>query len=114
MGWVAANSRSAAKNDGSPHEITAKDVPVDAFWSITVYNAEGYFDQNELGAYSFNNVTARPNEDGSFTIHFGSCEDDRINCLPISNGWNYAARMYQPREEILNGSWTFPVPEPTK
>jgi hypothetical protein len=28
-----------------------------------------------------------------------------------SEGWNYAARMYQPREEILDGSWTFPVPQ---
>ncbi len=27
---------------------------------------------------------------------------------------NYAVRMYQPREEILNGSWTFPVPVPVK
>ncbi len=91
-----------------------KDVPVDAFWSITIYNADGFIDENELGAYSFNNVTARPNDDGSFTIHFGGCEDGRVNCLPISEGWNYAARMYEPREEILDRSWVFPVPEPVE
>ncbi|MCZ6810258.1 MAG: DUF1214 domain-containing protein, partial [Proteobacteria bacterium] len=106
--------RSVARNDGSPHAITARDVPVDAFWSITVYNADGFIDENELGAYSFNNVTARPNQDGSFTIHFGGCEDGRANCLPISEGWNYVARIYEPRKEILNGSWTFPVPGPVE
>ena len=102
------------KNGGTPHAVTVKDVPVDAFWSITVYNTDGYLDKNDRDAYSFNNITAKANKDGSITIHFGGCEDDRINCLPISEGWNYAARMYQPREEILNGSWTFPVPVPVK
>jgi hypothetical protein len=28
----------------------------------------------------------------------------RANCIPISPGWNYAIRMYQPRTEILDGS----------
>ena len=105
---------SVAKNDGSPYFITAKDVPVDAFWSITVYNADGFIDENELGAYSYNNVTAQPNGDGSFTIHFGGCGDGRVNCLPISEGWNYTARMYEPREEILNSSWVFPAPKPVE
>ncbi len=106
--------RSVAINDGSPHVVTVTDVPVDAFWSLTVYNADGFLDENELGAYSFNNATAEPNDDGSFTINFGGCEDGRANCLPIGEGWNYTARMYEPREEILNGSWTFPVPEPVE
>ncbi|MCZ6815842.1 MAG: hypothetical protein O7F76_03980, partial [Planctomycetota bacterium] len=75
---------------------------------------DGYIDENDRGAYSFNNVTANADKDGAITIHFGGCMDDRINCLPISKGWNYAARMYQPRKEILNGSWTFPVPVPLK
>jgi hypothetical protein len=73
-----------------------------------------YIDKNDRGAYSFNNVTAKADKDGAITIHFGGCKDDRINCLPISKGWNYTARMYQPRKEILNGSWTFPVPLPVK
>jgi hypothetical protein len=101
------------QNDGSvPHSVTVKDVPVDGFWSITVYNAMGFMEENELGAYSFNNVTAAPNDDGSITINFGGCDDGRVNCLPISKGWNYAVRQYQPRQEIIDGSWTFPRPEP--
>jgi len=45
-----------------------KDVPVDAFWSVTVSNASGYIDEDELGAYNFNNVSATPDDDESITI----------------------------------------------
>ncbi len=105
---------SVANTDGTPHTVTVKDVPVDAFWSVTVYNADGFIAENDLGVYSYNNISAKPNKDGSFTIHFGGCEDGRINCLPITDGWNYAIRMYEPRPEILDGSWKFPeiVPVP--
>ena len=106
--------KAVDRNDGTPYALTVKDVPVNAFWSITVYNSDGFMDKNSRGVYSFNSVTAQTNKDGAITIHFGGCEDDRINCLPVSKGWNYAARMYQPRKEILHGSWTFPVPAPAK
>ena len=62
-------------------------------------------------AYSVNNVTANKNEDGSVTVHFGG-DDDRPNLLPIMDGWNYTVRMYRPRPEVLEGSWTFPEIEP--
>ncbi len=104
---------SVAQNDGeTPHAVTVKDVPVDAFWSITVYNADGYLEANDRGVNSYNNFSAQPNEDGSYTIHFGGCGDERVNCIPITPGWNYAIRMYQPRAEILDGSWVFPAPQP--
>ena len=104
---------SVDASDGeTPHAVTVTDVPVDAFWSITVYNADGYLEANDLGVNSYNDFSAEPNEDGSFTLHFGGCGDGRINCIPISPGWNYAIRMYEPREEILDGSWTFPRLQP--
>ncbi len=106
---------SVAQNDGQkPHVVTASDVPVDAFWSITVYNDQGFLETNDLGVNSYNNHTAKPNTDGSITIHFGECEDGRINCIPITTGWNYVVRMYEPHEEIQNGSWEFPQPKPIK
>lgn len=103
---------SIADSSGTPHVVTVKDVPVDAFWSLTVYNADGYMEPNAAGVYNYNSVTAKPNADGSFTIHFGGCDDGRINCIPITKGWNYVARLYEPRAEILDGSWTFPAPVP--
>ena len=53
----------------------------------------------------------RRNDDGSVTIHFGG-DDDRPNLLPIVEGWNYTVRLYRPRPEALDGSWTFPTVEP--
>ena len=101
-------------NDGSPHVLNVpKDVPVRAFWSVIVYDADGFIPENDLGVYSYNNVTAKTNEDGSITIHFGG-DKDQINYLPITEGWNYTIRMYEPGEEILDGSWTFPKIMPVK
>ena len=95
------------------YEITVKDVPVDAFWSISLYNKDGYFQENEHNAYSVNSVTATPNEDGSFTIHFGG-DPKSLNYLHIMEGWNYAVRLYQPSKEILEGKWIFPGVKPVQ
>lgn len=95
------------------YRLTVKDVPVDAFWSISVYNRNGYFEQNEYDAYSVNNLTGTPNPDGSFTIHFGG-DPDSVNFLPITEGWNYVVRLYRPREEILKDYWTFPAVVPAE
>jgi hypothetical protein len=100
------------KNDGNtPHAVTVKDVPVDAFWSISLYNKDGFFQKNDQDAYSVNNLTGTPNSDGSYTVHFGG-HPASVNYLPIMEGWNYAVRLYQPRQEILDGTWQFPAPQP--
>lgn len=96
------------------YELTVKDVPVKGFWSISLYNEQGYFQKNALHAYNINNLIAKPNEDGSFTIRFGGCTETTENCLPIMKGWNYAVRMYEPEEAITDGSWKFPDPTPRK
>lgn len=97
-----------SNSDGiTPYVLTVKDVPVDGFWSLSVYNADGYFEKNAFNAYSFNNLTAKKNSDGSVTIHFGG-DSKQSNYLYIMKGWNYTVRLYRPKEEILNGSWKFP------
>jgi hypothetical protein len=93
------------------YQLTAKDVPVDAFWSVSLYNAAGFFEQNSLGAYSVNSVTGVKNDDGSVTVRFGG-DESLPNCLPLTEGWNYLVRMYQPHPEILDGTWKFPKLEP--
>lgn len=101
-----------ANNDGKTiYRLTVKDVPVDGFWSVSVYNAEGYFVKNAANAYSLNSVTAKPGVDGSYVIQFGGCDGKTPNCLPIVPGWNYTVRLYRPRAEILDGKWTFPAAE---
>jgi hypothetical protein len=90
------------------YSLTVADVPVDGFWSISVYNRDGFFEPNALDAYSVNSITAAPEEDGSVTVNFGGCERGLPNCLPIVEGWNYTVRLYRPRREALDGSWTLP------
>ena len=85
---------------------------MDGFWSVIVYNATGHLQKNQYNAYSFNNITAKRNADGSVTIQFGGCDGKIANCLPTMAGWNYMVRLYRPRAEILNGKWKFPEATP--
>ena len=102
-----------SRNDGKTvHRLTVNNVPVDGFWSVSVYNKDGYFEKNAENAYSLNNVTARKNDDGSVTIQFGGCDGATANCIPTTAGWNYWVRLYRPRKEILDGTWRFPEAQP--
>ena len=102
-------------NDGhTAYKLVVKDVPVDGFWSISVYNAKGYFEPNKLNAYTLNNLTAKKDADGAVPIQFGGKDDGKANYLPIVKGWNCTVRLYRPRAEILDGTWKFPEPQPMK
>ncbi len=121
FGWGGNPERGAvyfnvtpSQNDGkTSYTLTMPDgVPVNAFWSVTVYNKNGFFEKNDLDAYSFNSITADKNDDGSVTIHFGG-DEGQPNYLPITDGWNYIVRCYLPGWEILEGDWKPPAAEAT-
>ena len=95
-------------NDGqTPYVLRVNNVPVEGFWSVIVYNADGFFEAPEA-TVSVNNVTATPDADGTTTIHLGG-DPAASNYLRIMPGWNYTVRLYRPRQEILDGTWTFPT-----
>lgn len=118
-GWGGLPKREAVYvnrvpelNDGAtPHVLTVKDAPVDGFWSVTVYNADGFMEPTDTGAVSYNGLTAAKNDDGSVTIHFGG-DPGAVNFMPLREGWNYVARLYKPRQEVLDGEWIFPEEVP--
>lgn len=121
IGWGGNPKRDALyigetpeHNDGiTAYRLVVRDVPVDGFWSISVYNAAGYFVPNVHELYSLNNLTARRRPDGSIVVQFGGEHDDpNVNWLPVVPGWNYTVRLYRPRPELLDGTWRFPKPQP--
>ena len=120
MGWGGNPDKDAiylnvtpAKNDGTTvYKLDVKNVPVDGFWSVSLYNAEGYYVKNPYDAYSINSITGTKSADGSMAVQFGGCDGKIPNCLPIMKGWNYTVRLYRPRTEIQNGKWKFPEPQP--
>lgn len=98
-------------NDGTTAQtLTLKDVPVDAFWSVTVYDAKGFMFENPQKAYSLNSVTSKRESDGSVVIQFGGNPKQAANYLAITPGWNFVVRLYRPRKEILDGTWKLPEP----
>ncbi|MDX6301717.1 MAG: hypothetical protein QOF53_2931 [Nocardioidaceae bacterium] len=115
-GWGGLPEREAFYISVEPHlpvgayQINVEDVPVDAFWSVTLYNADGFFQKNDYDAYSVNNITGVKNDDGSVTVNLGG-NGDQPNSLPLTEGWNYLVRMYRPRPEVLDGTWAFPALE---
>jgi hypothetical protein len=121
-GWGANPPKEAlylnlfptSNNGETIYRLHVNNVPVDGFWSVSVYNAEGYFVPNQLNSYSLNNITAKKSNDGSIDIQFGGCDGKVPNCLPIIKGWNYMVRLYRPRADILNGNWKFPEAEPVQ
>jgi hypothetical protein len=93
------------------YRLRLMDIPVDAFWSVSLYNAAGYFEPNVLGVNSINSLTAVPEPDGSVIVHFGEHPTGAPNALPIMPGWNYTLRLYRPRASVLDGTWVPPRPE---
>jgi hypothetical protein len=113
-GWGANPPKDAFYAFGVPpdpsgktaYTMTLKDVPVDGFWSVIVYNKDGFFEA-PVEQTSFNSVTAKPEADGSVILRFGG-DETQPNYMRIMDGWTYVVRLYHPRPEILSGAWKTP------
>jgi hypothetical protein len=122
---------SIADADGQPYMGTSNYVihfekgqtpPADAFWSVTMYDAQFFFVANALNKYTVsprNNL--KYNEDGSLDIHIqhqSPGAEKEANWLPApSSKFILMLRMYWPKEKnpsILDGSWNPPAVHKTQ
>jgi hypothetical protein len=109
MGWGGLTPERAVypmifSNSLEPQTLKLKDVPAGAFWSVTVYDAEGY---PQGDSYNINSAFAVADEDGSYTIRLGG-DEDAVNYMDVFEGWNIALRIYEPTEAYFNGEWVMP------
>lgn len=84
--------------------------PANAFWSLTMYNAESFFVENPLNRY---NIAAwmplKYNKDGSLDVYIqreSPGKDKQANWLPAAEGpFSVTMRIYWPKPEALDGTW---------
>lgn len=99
------------------YRVHFSSVPeVDAFWSLTVYDAESkLLIKNEIGRYKVSSTTPglKYGSDGSLDIYLSSERPEDIsNWLPVPEGRFYLLlRCYQPSEDVLDGTYRMPSVE---
>jgi hypothetical protein len=87
--------------------------PVAAFWSITLYDADGFQVGNVLNRFAVSSwMPFKNNADGSLDIYFQSDNpgaDKENNWLPAPKGpFNLTMRLYSPESDALTGKWNPP------
>lgn len=100
-------------NNYTLHFDTGQTPPVDAFWSITMYNNKSLFVDNPLNRYSINSYTeVKNNTDGSVDIYIQNLNpglDKESNWLPApADSFYLIMRTYLPQPQVLNGTWLPP------
>jgi hypothetical protein len=103
--------------DGSSSYVVHFDAdqlpPVDGFWSITMYDQEGFQIANPIDRFAIGDRDAlQPGQDGSLDIlvqHTSPGPDKDSNWLPAPTGpFSLCLRLYAPRPEALDGRWNPP------
>jgi hypothetical protein len=87
--------------------------PVDAFWSITLYDQQGYQVANSLNRFAVSSwMPFAYNPDGSLDLYFQNQSpgaDKGANWLPAPEGpFNLTMRLYAPKSDALTGKWNPP------
>jgi hypothetical protein len=88
--------------------------PVDAFWSITLYDRDGYQVANSLNRFAVSSwMPFKYNPDGSLDLYFQNespGKDKEWNWLPAPKGpFNLTMRLYAPKSAALVGKWNPPA-----
>jgi hypothetical protein len=110
-----------AREDGDGQRLTGENnytlsfskeqmPPVNAFWSLTLYDAESFLVTNPINRYSLGSRDQMNyGKDGSLTIyiqHESPGKDKESNWLPSSEGEiGLALRLYAPRKQVAEGAW---------
>jgi hypothetical protein len=87
--------------------------PVNAFWSITVYDQDGFQVANPLNRFALSNwMPFKYNPDGSLDLYFQNESpgaEKEANWLPAPKGsFNLTMRLYAPNSDALTGKWNPP------
>jgi hypothetical protein len=97
--------------------------PVTVFWSIPIYNLEGYFVANEIDRYTINSFMLESGElvvkDNKLVVYVQKKKpedpEQAKNWLPApAEGFRFAARFYGPKQAIIDGSYKMPEPVKVK
>jgi hypothetical protein len=92
--------------------------PVDEFWSVTVYDLQGFTVPNPADRYTLGDRSLKPNPDGSVDIYLQNMSpgaDKDSNWLPIpAQPFSLHARLYSPRPAAIDGTWAMPAVVKTK
>jgi hypothetical protein len=87
--------------------------PVNAFWSITLYDSDGFQVANSLNRFAVSSwMPFKYNSDGSLDLYFQNespGKDKEANWLPAPKGpFNLTMRLYGPKSDALTGKWNPP------
>ena len=108
-------------NGSAKYTLTFKkgeSPPVNAFWSVTMYDSSNFFVDNPINRYAIGNRTdgLKSNSDGSLTLYIQKDQpeaDKNSNWLPAPAGdFRLSMRLYNPKAEVLSGKWTPPAVMP--
>jgi hypothetical protein len=88
--------------------------PVNAFWSITMYDPEGFAYPNRLERQAVSSwMPFKYNADGSLDLYFQNenpGKEREVNWLPSpKGGFNTTMRLYNPKSDALTGRWNPPA-----
>jgi hypothetical protein len=87
--------------------------PVNAFWSVTLYDSDGFQVANPLNRFAVSSwMPFKYDPDGALTLYFQNespGKDKEANWLPAPKGaFNLTMRLYAPKSEALTGRWNPP------